>query len=50
MILSTSALAEVRSDASGYGAECGRVAGGVTESGTNVFHGDFQYIAQNVTD
>ena len=51
MILPTSALAEVRSDASGYGAEYGRVVGGVTgvvtKSGTNVFHGDFQYIAQN---
>ena len=51
MILPTSALAEVRSDASGYGAEYGRVVGGVTgvvtKSGTNAFHGDFQYIAQN---
>ena len=51
MILPTSALAEVRSDASGYGAEYGRVVGGVTgvvtKSGTNTFHGDFQYIAQN---
>jgi hypothetical protein len=51
MILPTSALAEVRSDASGYGAEYGRVVGGVTgvvtKSGTNTLHGDFQYIAQN---
>ena len=51
MILPTSALAEVRTDASGYGAEYGRVVGGVTgvvtKSGTNTFHGDFQYIAQN---
>ena len=51
MILPTSALAEVRTDASGYGAEYGRVVGGVTgvvtKSGTNTFHGEFQYIAQN---
>ena len=51
MFLPTSALAEVRSDASGYGAEYGRVVGGVTgvvtKSGTNNFHGDFLYIAQN---
>ena len=51
MILPTGALAEVRSDASGYGAEYGRVVGGVTgvvtKSGADTFHGDFQYIAQN---
>jgi hypothetical protein len=51
IILPTSALAEVRTDASGYGAEYGRVVGGVTgivtKSGTNNFHGDFGYIAQN---
>jgi TonB dependent receptor/Carboxypeptidase regulatory-like domain len=51
MVLPTSALSEVKSDASGYGAEYGRTVGGVTgvvtKSGTNNFHGDFQYIAQN---
>jgi hypothetical protein len=51
MILPTSALSEVKSDASGYGAEYGRVVGGVTgvvtKSGTNTWHGDAMYIAQN---
>ena len=51
MFLPTTALSEVRMDGSGYGAEYGRVTGGVTgvitKSGTNQFHGDFLYIAQN---
>ena len=51
IFLPTTALAEVRMDGSGYGAEYGRVTGGVTgvitKSGTNNFHGDFLYIAQN---
>ena len=51
IFLPTTALAEVRMDGSGYGAEYGRVIGGVTgvvtKSGTNHFHGDFLYIAQN---
>jgi hypothetical protein len=51
IFLPTTALAEVRMDGSAYGAEYGRVTGGVTgvitKSGTNQFHGDFLYIAQN---
>jgi hypothetical protein len=51
IILPTSALSEVRSEAAAYGAEYGRVVGGVTgvvtKSGTNTWHGDFLYIAQN---
>jgi hypothetical protein len=51
MFLPTTALSEVRVDASGYGAEYGRVTGGVTgvvtKSGTNDFHGEAVYIAQN---
>ena len=51
IFLPTTALSEVRMDGSGYGAEYGRVTGGVTgviiKSGTNQFHGDFLYIAQN---
>ena len=49
--LPMSALAEVRSDASGYAVEYGRAVGGVTgvvtKSGTNQLHGDFLYVAQN---
>jgi hypothetical protein len=51
LFLPTTSLAEVRVDGSAYGSEYGRVIGGfnsaVTKSGTNDFHGSFQYIAQN---
>ena len=51
MPLPASAFAEVRTVASGYGSEYGRAVGGVTEtvtrSGTNQFHGDLLYVAQN---
>jgi hypothetical protein len=51
MFLPGSAFTQVRSDASGYGAEYGRAVGGVTgaitKSGTNRFHGDFLYVVQN---
>ena len=49
--LPASAFTEVRTVASGYGSEYGRAVGGVTEtvtrSGTNQFHGDLLYVAQN---
>jgi hypothetical protein len=51
LVVPASALTELRSDAAGYGAEYGRAVGGVTEivtrSGTNQFHGDLLYVAQN---
>jgi hypothetical protein len=51
ILLATTAVAEVRIDSSGAGAEYGRVTGGVTgvvtKSGTNQLHGEGLYIAQN---
>jgi hypothetical protein len=51
MPLPASAFSEVRSVASGYASEYGRAVGGVTEtvtrSGTNQFHGDLLWVAQN---
>ena len=51
MPLPATAFTEVRIVASGYGSEYGRAVGGVTEtvtrSGTNQFHGDLLYVAQN---
>jgi hypothetical protein len=51
VFLPVTSLAEVRLDSSGAGAEFGRLVGGVinaaVKSGTNAFHGDFLYIAQN---
>jgi hypothetical protein len=51
LFLPTTALSQVRVDGSGYGAEYGRVTGGVnaaiTKSGGNEFHGEALYVAQN---
>ena len=51
ILVPLSALAEVRSEAAAWGAEYGRVVGGVTSvvtrSGTNSLHGDFLYVAQS---
>jgi len=49
--LPTTAISEASMMGSGYNSEYGRVVGGVnmaiTKSGTNRFHGEFLYVAQN---
>ncbi len=51
VIMPTSSLSETRIESGGFGAEYGRVTGGIINStvktGTNEFHGDFLYIGQN---
>ena len=51
VIMPASVLSETRLESVGFGAEYGRVTGGVINStiktGTNNFHGDFLYIGQN---
>ncbi len=51
IFLPTTAVSELRMDSSAYTAEYGRVTGGitgvVTKSGTNQFHGEALYVAQN---
>jgi hypothetical protein len=51
VIMPSTALTETRVESMGFGAEYGRVTGGVINStvktGTNAFHGDFLYLGQN---
>ncbi len=51
VIMPASSLSETRLETMGFGAEYGRVSGGIISStvktGTNEFHGDFLYVGQN---